>query len=179
MRAASRILIALLLLVGATCARAARAGDPAARVPPDIAIPSPLSLDDALRLLRERGLDLLVADAAVRTAEGNAQTAAAVANPQASASAGPMLNYESTGAGCTGCSREVVNAGITDSAALVDALVGKRLLRVEVARAALAAARLSRADAQRKLELQVKQQYAAVVLQAETLDLDREIQRSL
>ena len=182
MRAVSRILIALLLtlagVAGATTARADPPAPPAA-VPPDVALPSPLSLDAALDILRKRGLDLLVADAVARTAEGNAQTAAGIANPQASFSTGPMLNYDSALPGCTGCSREVVNAGLTDSAAILDALVGKRLLRVEVARDALAAARLSRADAQRNLEFQVKQAYTQVVLQAETLDLDREILKSL
>src|ERR1700733_8996262 len=102
MRAVSRILIALLLLalVGVAGASPARA-DPAA-VPPDVAIPSPLSLDAALDILDKRGLDLLIADAAVRTAEANAQTAAAVANPQLSFSTGPMLNYDSSLPGCTG-----------------------------------------------------------------------------
>lgn len=176
-----RHLIALVLvLTAAGWAKAVRADEPApGRVPPDGVAPTLITLDDALRLLRERGLDLLIADAAVRTAQGNAQTAAAVANPEVSASTGPMLNYDAALVGCTGCSREVINLGVADNAAIVDDLVGKRGLRVEIARAALAAAKLSRADAQRNLELQVKQQYAQVALQAETLDLDREIQKSL
>ena len=150
-----------------------------AGVPPDVAIKSALSLDEALRLLRTRGLDLLIADASVRTAEGDLQSAAGLANPQVSVSSGPMLNYSASGAGCTGCSQAVINWGVGDNAAIVGAIAGKRALGVEVARAALAAARLSRADALRRLELQVKRQYAQVVLQAETLDLDREIQKSL
>jgi cobalt-zinc-cadmium efflux system outer membrane protein len=150
-----------------------------AGVPPDVVIPSPLSLDEALRLLRTRGLDMLVAEASVRTAEGNLQSAAALANPQVSITSGPMLNYSASGAGCTGCSQAVINWSVGDNAAIVGAIAGKRNLGVAAARAALAAARLSRADALRKLELQVKQQYAQVVLQAETLDLDRDIQKSL
>jgi cobalt-zinc-cadmium efflux system outer membrane protein len=177
MRQPPRILIALVLfLAAAGWARVVRADAPA---PPDVVIPPVLSLDDALRLLHERGLDLLIADAALRTAQGNAQTAAMVANPELSVSAGRMFNYESAGAPCSGCSAEVVNAGVTDNAAILDEMVGKRALRVEVARAALAAAKLTRADAQRNLELQVKQQYVQVALQTETLDLDREIQKSL
>ena len=188
MRAVSQRLIAPALIAATLAApRALRAEGPApanaaeraAAVPPDVPIPAVLGLDDALRLLRERGLDLLIADAAVRTAEGTAQTAAAVANPQVSFSTGPMIDYEAPTAGCSGCSRQVIEAGVSDNAAVLDSLVGKRGLRVEVARAALAAARLSRADALRKLELQVKQAYAQVVLQAETLDLDREIQKAL
>jgi outer membrane protein, heavy metal efflux system len=188
MRAASQLMIALALIPATLgVPRAVRAEGPApaneprhgTAVPPDVPIPPVLGLDEALRLLRERGLDLLIADATVRTAEGNAQTAGGIANPQVSFSTGPMLDYNASAPGCSGCSREVINAGVSDNAAIFDSLVGKRGLRIEVARAALAAARLSRGDALRKLELQVKQAYAQVVLQAETLDLDREIQKSL
>jgi cobalt-zinc-cadmium efflux system outer membrane protein len=150
-----------------------------AGLPPDLPIPSPLSLDEALRILDARGLDLLAAEAAIRTAEGNAQTAAAVANPQISASDGPTLNYEANGPGCSGCSRQNLSVAVGDNAAILDALVGKRGLRLEVARAALAAARLARADARRNLAFQVKQAYAAVVLAADALDLAREIAKSL
>jgi cobalt-zinc-cadmium efflux system outer membrane protein len=172
---------ALALAFGAP--REVSADEPAPRpsqaVPPDVPIPSVLTLDEALRLLNARGLDLLLADAAVQTAQGTAQTAGAIANPQLSFSTGPMMNYDPTQPGCTGCSREIINVGITDGAAVFDAIAGKRSLRLDVARAALAAAKLSRADAKRNLEFQVKQAYAQVVLQAETLDLDREIQKSL
>jgi outer membrane protein TolC len=184
MRATLWMPVVLALASAAICApREVSADEPAPRqaqvVPPDVPIPSVLTLDEALRLLNARGLDLLLADAAVSTAQANAQTAGAIGNPQFSFSTGPMMNYDPTGAGCTGCSREIINLGITDGAAVFDALVGKRSLRLDVARAALAAAKLSRADAKRNLEFQVKQAYAQVVLQAETLDLDREIQKYL
>ena len=52
-----------------------------------------------------------------------------------------------------------VTAGLGDSNALEDSLSGKRWLRLKVARAALAAARLNRTDAQRTLELVVKSAY--------------------
>jgi cobalt-zinc-cadmium efflux system outer membrane protein len=179
----SRHLLALSVIVAvATLAlwgRAARADEPTRGVPPDVIIPSPLSLDEALRLLDTRGLDLLLADAAVRTAQSNAQTAAAVPNPQVSVSDGPVLNYQAGGAGCAGCSQANLSWGVGDNGAIFAELAGKRGLRVDVARNALAAAKLSRADAQRTLEFQVKQAYTQVVLQAETLDLDREILKSL
>ena len=115
----------------------------------------------------------------MRTAEANLQTAAAIQNPSASVSTGPLFNYSTSQCSGPGCSLASIGAGLNDNGAIVEAIAGRRGLRVDVARAALAAARLSRADAQRTLELQVKQQYAAVVLTAETLDLTREIQKSL
>jgi len=155
MRHPSGIPIALMLvLAGSGVSRAVRADETASpapasesarTVPPDVVIPGVLSLDEALRLLRERGLDLLVADAAVRTAQGTAQTAAGIANPSVSVSDGPTFNYIITGPGCSGCSRQNISFGVGDNAATFDELVGKRGLRIEVARAVLAATRLGRA----------------------------------
>jgi len=189
MRHPSGIPIALMLvLAGSGVSRAVRADETASpapasesarTVPPDVVIPGVLSLDEALRLLRERGLDLLVADAAVRTAQGTAQTAAGIANPSVSVSDGPTFNYIITGPGCSGCSRQNISFGVGDNAATFDELVGKRGLRIEVARAVLAATRLGRADALRNLEFGVKQQYVQVALAADTLDLTREIAHSL
>ena len=188
----SRPLLALLVVAAlALWARTTQAdeppagsrwGDPASQapaVPPDVIIPSPLSLDEALRILDARGLDLLIADAAVRTAQSNAQTAAAVPNPQVTVSDGPVLNYLASGAGCSGCSQANLSWGVGDNGAIFAEMAGKRGLRIDVARNAIAAAKLSRADAQRNLVFLVKQAYAQVVLQAETLDLDREILKSL
>ena len=62
MRHRSRLLIALLLaLAGTGWSGALRADEAAASpgpAPPDVPIPSVLALDDALRLLRERGLPI-------------------------------------------------------------------------------------------------------------------------
>jgi outer membrane protein, heavy metal efflux system len=177
-------IVLMLVLAGAGVSRGVRAdaasGQMAANpgVPPDVIIPSVLSLDEALRLLGERGLDLLMADAAVRTAQGNAQTAAGVANPMVSASDGPTFNYV-VPPGCSGCSRQNLSFAVGDNAAVLDELVGKRGLRIEVARAVLASTRLARADALRNLAFGVKQQYVQVALAADTLDLTREIARSL
>src|SRR5204862_491067 len=55
-------------------------------------------------------------------------------------------------------------AGPGDSGALGASLAGKRWLRLKTARAPLASARMSRADAQRQLELQVKELYLQAVL---------------
>jgi cobalt-zinc-cadmium efflux system outer membrane protein len=65
-----------------------------------------------------------------------------------------------------------------DNAAIEDSLSGKRHLRLKTARAALAAARMSRADAQRTLEFQVKQVYIQAVLARDALDFALEVQKS-
>jgi hypothetical protein len=52
------------------------------------ALPSPLSLPEALRIFRERGFDLLLADQQVQSAQGDLQTAGAIPNPQLSGSLG-------------------------------------------------------------------------------------------
>ena len=87
-----------------------------------------------------------------------------------------MLNYDSGGPGCTGCGREVVNAGVTDNAAILDTLVASSGCSARRSRAGPRGGEaLPRADAPGSSGAQVKQAYAQVVLQAETLDLDREI----
>src|SRR5882724_566371 len=112
-------------------------------------MPSVLTMDEALRLFRERGFDLLIAEAQAAAAEGDVTSAGAVSNPQLFGSVGHSFNYD-PGA-CSGCSANSWSVGLTDPAALSDVLTGKRGLRVEVARAAAAAARLSRDDALRTL----------------------------
>jgi cobalt-zinc-cadmium efflux system outer membrane protein len=129
-------------------------------VPPALEMPPELSMADALRLFRSQGLDLLIAEAAVRSAEGDVKIAGAVPNPIGSVGYGHTINYNP--AGCAQCSENYWSFGLSDSAAIEDALSGKRGLRLKVARNALAAARLSRADAQRNLEFQVKAAYLQV-----------------
>ncbi len=135
-------------------------------VPPPTQLPQTLSLDDALQIFRRRGLDLLIADAAVRNAEGAAKIAGAVPNPVFSTSIGNAFTYSTSpysysnclqnGAQCSPWTNQI---GITDSAAIEDTLSGKRGLRLEVARNALAAAKMSRVDAERIIALQVKSTY--------------------
>ena len=138
-------------------------------VPPATELPPTLSLDEALKIFRKRGLDLLIAEAAVRTAEGAVKIAGAVPNPVVSSSVGNAFTYSTTpyslnnclvnGAVCSPWTSQI---GITDSAALEDTLSGKRGLRLEVARNALAAAKMSRVDAQRTIAFQVKSAYLQV-----------------
>lgn len=156
---ASRLLLVLmvLLLGGIALAPVARAEGP---VPVPTDLPSVLSLDDALKIFRARGLDLLIAEAAVKSAEGDVGVAGAVPNPVVNGGYGHVFNYDTSG--CPQCSSTYWAVGLSDSAALEDSLSGKRTLRLKVARNALAAAKLSRVDAQRTLEFQVKSAYLQV-----------------
>src|SRR5262249_51967628 len=138
-------------------------------VPAATDLPQSLSLDDALRSFRTRGLDLLISDANVRSAEGAVDAAGAVANPGFSASVGNALSFADTNASHSNClsvgavcTPWVYSVGVTDSAALEDALSGKRGLRLKAARNALAAAKMSRVDAERTIAFQVKSAYAQV-----------------
>jgi outer membrane protein, heavy metal efflux system len=146
--------------------RAARADDV---IPPGPDLPQALTLDDALRLFRKHGLDRLIAEAAVRSAEGGVMIAGATQNPVVSVSAGKSLTWANTYASGKDCSAygalcvpQAYSVGLSDSAALADWLSGKRELRLRVARNALAAAKMSRLDATRTVTFQVKAAYLQV-----------------
>src|SRR5262249_59077054 len=74
-----------VFLLGTLCALAVPAaalGDPT--VPAPEPLPPSLTLEQALQRFREKGFDLLLADAAVQSAEGALRIAGAVYNPSAS-----------------------------------------------------------------------------------------------
>src|SRR5207253_9000622 len=119
-------------------------------------------MDDAVRIFRERGFDLLIAEAQIAAAEGDATAAGASANPQLSASAGRSFDYDPRA--CPGCSATAWSIGLTDPSALSDLISGKRGLRVEVDRAALAAAKRLRGVARRTLALTSRQVWLDVAL---------------
>jgi cobalt-zinc-cadmium efflux system outer membrane protein len=163
-----------------TVPRAARAAEPPVSVPTEL--PRVLTLDETLRIFRSRGLDLLIAEATVKSAEGGVQAAGAVANPVVSTSVGNAITYNNSAfsqADClrngSKCSPWIYNVGITDSAALVDALSGKRDLRLKVARNALAAAKMTRLDAERVIAFQVKATYLQVVQAVLALEFARQV----
>jgi len=154
-----------LLLAVWICALTSAAAD--VGLPRATELPASLSLRDAVDLLRRHGLDILIAEAATENAEGGVLVAGAVPNPTVSASAGNAFTYSTSAfsqADCRKngavCSPWSFNVGINDSGAIADSLSGKRGLRLQVARNALAAAKMSRADAERTLVLQVKSAYA-------------------
>lgn len=145
----------------------------AAELPPEPAIPAALTLAEAIALFRAHGLDLLIAEAAAQGAEGDAIAAGAIQNP--SVTGGYYRSFFKDDAFET---HNGWTVGLGDSNAIVDTLSGKRGLRRSVADAALAAARLGRADAQRTLELQVKQAYFQAVAAGAALDFARETAES-
>ena len=136
-------------------------GPPAA---PATDLPHPLTLAQALQIFRQHGFDLLVAEASVRSAEGDLLIARQLANPGLSLGAGKNFDCSDS----QDCSAISYSIGLSDSDALSTFLSGKYGLRREVAESALAAARRSRDDAERTLEFQLKQAYISA-LQAQAL----------
>ena len=160
--------VALAVALGVCLRTAAAPCSSAARA--DTALPSPLSLGQALALFRQDGFDLLVADADVEAASGDVVVANAVANP--TATGGYLRSFFANG---LYESHSGWLVGIGDSNAIADALAGKRGLRGRVAQAALAAARMRRQDVRRTLEVQVKDQYVAVAAADGALRVAREV----
>ena len=119
-------------------------------------LPSVVTMDEALKRFRASGFDLLIAQAQADSAAAEVRIAGAVANPLISGTVGRAINYT---APCAGCSPWLFGVGLSDQAVLSDVLFGKRQLRVGVARAALAAARLQRNDALRTLTQAVQEAY--------------------
>ncbi len=159
--------LAMFCVFGAslTVCRAARAD----ALPSGTDLPEQLTLEDALRIFRSRGLDILIADAAVRSAEGGVTISGAIANPVLNANVGKSLTWAYTYASGHDCSAygalcvpSGYGIGLSDSAALADWISGKRELRMNAARKALAAAKMSRVDAVRTLTFQVKAAYVQV-----------------
>jgi cobalt-zinc-cadmium efflux system outer membrane protein len=155
-------------------------------VPPPEDLPLSVGLDDALHIFRARGFGILIADAGVVSAQGAERSASAVFNPQLNLGYGRVLSYPSSGLcpGFTpgmpttytfGCSPNQYTAGLSDNAAIEDSLVGKRHLRMKVARAALAAAKMNRADAERTLTLEVKSAYYQAVQARKAYDFAVEV----
>lgn len=162
--AARRSARVLALLAALASAPAARAEEP--EPPPAPELPAVLTLHRALEIFRERGFDLLVAEATVRSAEGDLAIARGVANPGLSGALGKNWDC-AAGQDCSVLSYSV---GIEDNAILSTFATGKYGLRVDVAASALAAARKSRDDAQRTLEFQLKQSYISALQTQALLD---------
>jgi cobalt-zinc-cadmium efflux system outer membrane protein len=159
----------------------ALAGAARADVSPPPAIGPELRLDQALALLDAHGLDLLIAEATVASAQGDVEAAGAVPNPALTASYGRSFTYghctDAAGAPapCRLLPQPLLGVGLSDQGAILDGLSGKRSLRTSTARAALAAARASRDDARRTLRAQMKQAFLQVVVAQEALRFAREV----
>lgn len=141
-------------------------------------VPGRLRLEDALRLFREHGLDLILAEAAVESARGDTLLAGAAPNPAFSAGIGRSFACSNT-ATSGGCSDLAWSFGVSDQSALFDSLSGKRGLRMSVANFAFDAARMGHADAKRTLEGMLRQAYLQAVSARQALTTQKEAQETL
>jgi cobalt-zinc-cadmium efflux system outer membrane protein len=148
---------------------------------PPVVLPAELTMDEALHIFRTRGLDLLIAEAAVLSAQGSLRSARQIQNPTWSYTYSHIFGYDPK-AVCPdqpgNCSPDVHSITLGDNNAIEDVLSGKRGLRVSVAEKALEAARQTRVDAQRTLELQVKTLYIQAVQARDNLDFALEAQKA-
>jgi outer membrane protein, heavy metal efflux system len=142
----------------------------------DFDIPAHLRSADALRLFREHGLDLILAEAATESARGDALLASAAPNP--SFSGGVGRSFACSGSSVD-CSALAWNVGVSDGSAVFDSVSGKRRLRMSVANLALEAARKGEADARRTLEGMLRQSYLQAVAARQALATQREAQETL
>jgi outer membrane protein, heavy metal efflux system len=150
-------------------------------VPPGVVIPARLTLEEALRLFHTRGLDLLIADTTVQSAEGDLRIAKAVTNPSVSLGAGYSFGYDPSTANascspsCNGSASPFTwSINVSDQAAIAQTVFGKRGLQIKVAKWAYEAAKMDRADTQRTLEGGLKQQYAQVALAKVSVEYAKE-----
>jgi outer membrane protein, heavy metal efflux system len=155
-------ILALHALLAGTGAGAGAAASPAAE---------PITLQQAERLLAERGFDVLVAQAAALGAEGDLVAQSASPNPTLSggalyAQAVPRAQFATTPG---------YNLGVSDNAALADLLSGKKLLRRDVAAAALRAARAGKDDALRNLRFQLESAFIGALLARDNLRFAEEV----
>ena len=141
-----------------------------------VSVPEELTLQEALSLYRERGLDLLLADAAVQGATADLQVARQIANPAVSAAGGKSFVCDGN---CHWFGPPLWTVSLGDQGALIDALSGKRGLRVDVADAALGAARSLRRDAERSTGAALKQQFVTMLVAQEALRFTRETAAAL
>ena len=132
------------------------------------AIPAQLSLPEALGILRSRGLDLLLAEAAVAQAEGDERIAGALPGLQLGLTTGRSAGYV---AQLPGQSARSYGVNLSDGGSLDEILAGRRNLRVRAAQAALRAMRLGKDDALRSVGALVKAQFLQVALARLSLDL--------
>jgi cobalt-zinc-cadmium efflux system outer membrane protein len=145
-------------------------------LPPAARATESLTLEQALQLFEKQGFDLLLADVAVQSAQGDVAMAGASTNPTLNGSVGGSFGYDPRI--CPGCSAVAWSVGVGDSAAISDLLSGKRGLRIDVANAALQASRHSREDAKRSLSSVVKQQFLQALTAKASLATAQELQHS-
>lgn len=141
--------------------------------PATTTFPRLLSLSDARKMFRDRGYDLIIAQAQVAGAEADVLSQSASPNPAIFGNVATAVgSYNDS---CAGCSRWGFGVGLTDQGALFDAVQGKKSLRSRVATAAVNVAKSSKEDALRVLDAQIKSQYVEVAAAKATLDFAIEV----
>jgi cobalt-zinc-cadmium efflux system outer membrane protein len=154
-------LVALALLA------AADPPDPAASSPPDL--PATLTLQDALRIARERAPERAFAEASVATARAQVRTAGALPNPLASLMVGWSSQCEQPG-----CNVPSFVAGLGDQGAVALLVTGQRGLAIDAAEQGVRGAESAREDVRRLLDFQVKQQFVNTAVAARALEVARD-----
>jgi cobalt-zinc-cadmium efflux system outer membrane protein len=157
---------------GVEVPRSAAKPDRPDTVPEGVVVPAHLTLPEATKLFRTRGLDLLIADTTVDNAHGALLIARGFTNPAVSVGIGGSLTYSPyiangsgmPGPGLGGASTFTWNVNVTDQACLAQIVFGKHGLNVKVARWAYEAAKMDRQDTQRTLEGGMRQQFAQTAL---------------
>lgn len=138
-----------------------------------------LRVADVTKAFRQRGFDLLIADAHVRGVEGDLLAARAVSNPIVSPVIGQTFGYNPPSTSCNGCSSVTFGIGVTDASALSDAMWGKRALRSRIAEHALRSAKLARKDAEQQILADVRAQLVTLAGAEAHLDAARSVRDSL
>ena len=141
--------------------------EPATSPPPDL--PATLTLQDALRIARERAPDRAIAEASVATARAQVRTAGALPNPLVSFMAGWTSQCDQAG-----CNVPSFVAGLGDQGAVAMLVTGQHGLAVDAAEQGVRGAESSREDVRRNLDFQVKQQFVNTAVAARALAVARD-----
>jgi cobalt-zinc-cadmium efflux system outer membrane protein len=169
-----RVRVTAYLVLAATAVVLSTSSARAREPDGDFEVPAHLRSADALRLFREHGVDLILAEAATESARGDALLASAAPNPSFSGGVGRSFAC-STG----DCSALAWSVGVSDGSAVFDSVSCKRRLRMSVANLALEAAHKGEADARRTLEGMLRQAYLHAVAARQALATQREAQETL
>jgi len=157
------------ILLVAILALSAPAVATEATPPAERPLPATLSLEEALRIARERAPDRAIADAAVATARSQIRTAGALPNPTAGFMAGWSSQCDQPG-----CNHPSFIATLGDQGALATLVTGQRGLAIDAAEQALRGAEAAQLDATRNLDFLVKQQFVNTAAAARAMRFARD-----
>ena len=112
----------------------------------------------------------------MRSAEADLASAGYVPNPSLQFFYGRIVDPAYVDNTTGGASANSYTVGVSDQAAIFDSVWGKRGLRKDVARAALAAAKMSKVDAYRTLDFTLKQSYITLAAAQAALEFSKQVQ---